>query len=177
MSQRLFYDHYSRLRSLVKPSLAETVGRRSARCPCRTSHQRVLSHRAGFCRDTAPAAAGSGQQALRPPIAAGEGSKPENKHKKNPVTIRVMFVGTQVDTMSCKGADSVCCPLSCVFPLFFIMRKAGEIPRLRAAQCAAAPRPAPFHCPPCQCRGIRCGCSGGSCGSISPSARPPRSAG
>ena len=26
-----------------------------------------------------------------------------------------MFVGTQVDTMSCKGVDSVCCPLSCVF--------------------------------------------------------------
>ena len=97
--------------------------------------------------------------------------------RKNLETIRVMFIGTQVDPMSCKGADSVCCPLSCVFPLFFIMRKAGEIPRLRAAQCAAAPRPAPFHCPPCQCRGIRCGCSGGSCGSISPSARPPRSAG
>lgn len=95
----------------------------------------------------------------------------------NTALLRVMFVGTQVDTISCKGADSVCCPLSCVFSLFFIMREGGEIPRLRAAQCAAAPRPAPFRCPPCQCRGIRCGCSGGSCGSISPSARPPRSAG
>ena len=31
-----------------------------------------------------------------------------------------MFVGTQVDTMSCKGADSVCCPLSCVFSLLFM---------------------------------------------------------
>lgn len=176
MSQRLFYDHYSRLCGLVKPSLAETVGRRSARCPCRTSHRRVLSHRAVFCRDTAPAAAGSGQQALRPPIAAGEGSKPENKHKKNPVTIRVMFVGTQVDTVSCKGADSVCCPLLAFFLCFFIMREA-RIPHSRAAQCAAAPRPAPSRCPPCRCRGRRCGCSGGSCGSISPSARLPRSAG
>ena len=176
MSQRLFYDHYSRLRSLVKPSLAETVGRRSARCPCRTSHQRVLSHRAGFCRDTAPAAAGSGQQALRPPIAAGEGSKPENKHKKNPVTIRVIFIGTQVDTISCKGADSVCCPLSCFFSVF-IMREAGVIPRSGAALYAAAPRPAPSRCPPCRCRGIRCGCSGLRCGNISLPALPPRSAG
>ena len=33
---------------------------------------------------------------------------------KNPETVRVMFVGTQVDTISCKGADSVCCP-------FFVM--------------------------------------------------------
>ena len=30
-----------------------------------------------------------------------------------------MFIGTQVDTISCKGADSVCCPLSCVFSLLF----------------------------------------------------------
>ena len=30
-----------------------------------------------------------------------------------------MFIGTQVDSMSCKGADSVCCPLSCVFSLLF----------------------------------------------------------
>ena len=97
--------------------------------------------------------------------------------RKNLETIRVMFVGIQVDTISCKGADSVCCPLSCVFSLFFIMREAGEIPRLRAAQCAAAPRPAPSRCPPCRCRGTRCGCSGGSCGSISPSARLPQSAG
>ena len=73
-----------------------------------------------------------------------------------------MFIGTQVDTISCKGADSVCCPLSCVFSSVFIMREA-EIPRSRAAQYAAAPRPAPFRCPPCQCRGTRCGCSGGSC--------------
>lgn len=95
---------------------------------------------------------------------------------KKPVTIRVMFVGTQVDTISCKGADSVCCPLLAFFLCFFIMREAG-IPHSRAAQCAAVPRPAPFRCPPCRCRGTRCGCSGGSCGSISPSARPPRSAG
>ena len=100
-----------------------------------------------------------------------------SKMRRSPTILRVMFIGTQVDTISCKGADSVCCPLSCVFSLFFIMREAGEIPRLRAAQCAAAPRPAPFRCPPCQCRGIRCGCSGGSCGSISPSARLPRSVG
>ena len=39
--------------------------------------------------------------------------------RKNLETIRVMFVGTQVDTISCKGADSVCCPLSCAFSLFF----------------------------------------------------------
>ena len=94
----------------------------------------------------------------------------------NEIIIRVMFIGTQVDTMSCKGADSVCCPLLAFFLCFFIMREA-RIPHSGAAQCAAAPRPAPFRCPPCQCRGIRCGCSGGSCGSISPSARPPRSAG
>ena len=37
------------------------------------------------------------------------------KTGKTAETVRVMFVGTQVDTMSCKGADSVCCPLSCVF--------------------------------------------------------------
>ncbi|MEI3349189.1 MAG: DUF2085 domain-containing protein [Dysosmobacter sp.] len=65
--------------------------------------------------------------------------------------------------------ECICCSLSCVFSLFFIMREAGEIPRLRAVQCAAAPRPAPFRCPLCRCRGIRCGCSGGSCGSSSPS--------
>ena len=98
-------------------------------------------------------------------------------YKKNLETIRVMFVGTQVDTISCKGADSVCCPLSCVFSSVSIMREAGEIPRLRAAQCAAAPRPVPSRCPLCRCRGTRCGCSGGSCGSISPSVLPPRSAG
>jgi len=90
--------------------------------------------------------------------------------------LRVMFIGTQVDTVSCKGADSVCCPLLAFFLCFFIMREAG-IPHSRAAQCAAAPRPAPSRCPPCRCRGTRCGCSGGSCGSISPSARLPRSAG
>ena len=95
---------------------------------------------------------------------------------RKPVTIRVMFIGTQVDTISCKGADSVCCPLLAFFLCFFIMREAG-ISRLGAAQCAAAPRPAPLRCPPCQCRGTRCGCSGGSCGSISPSARLPRSSG
>ena len=99
-----------------------------------------------------------------------------NRQRKTPETVRVMFVGTQVDTMSCKGADSVCCPLSCVFSSVFIMREAG-IPHSGAAQCAAAPRPAPFRCPPCRCRGRRCGCSGGSCGSISPSVLPPRSAG
>ena len=102
---------------------------------------------------------------------------PHPIRQKAPETVRVMFVGAQVDTVSCKGADSVCCPLSCVFSSVSIMREAGEIPRLRAAQCAAAPRPAPSRCPPCRCRGTRCGCSGGSCGSISPSARPPRSAG
>ena len=90
--------------------------------------------------------------------------------------LRVMFIGTQVDTMSCKGADSVCCPLLAFFLCFFIMREA-RIPHSGAAQCAAAPRPAPSRCPPCRCRGTRCGCSGGSCGSISPSARLPRSAG
>ena len=63
--------------------------------------------------------------------------------EEKPVTFRVMFIGTQVDTVSCKGADSVCCPLSCVFSSVSIMREAGEIPRLRAAQCAAAPRPVP----------------------------------
>ncbi len=41
------------------------------------------------------------------------------EQRKNPETVRVMFIGTQVDTMSCKGADSVCCPLSCVFSLLF----------------------------------------------------------
>ena len=30
-----------------------------------------------------------------------------------------MFVGTQVDTISCKGADSVCCPLLAFFLCFF----------------------------------------------------------
>ena len=103
------------------------------------------------------------------------GSNPPSPTKKSDI-LRVMFVGTQVDTISCKGAGSVCCPLSCVFSLLFIMREA-RIPRLRAAQCAAAPRPAPSRCPPCRCRGTRCGCSGGSCGSISPSARLPRSSG
>ena len=98
------------------------------------------------------------------------------EEKKSPCFVRVMFVGTQVDTISCKGADSVCCPLLAFFLCFFIMREA-RIPHSRAAQCAAAPRPAPFRCPPCRCRGRRCGCSGGSCGSISPSARLPRSAG
>ena len=98
------------------------------------------------------------------------------EEKKSPCFVRVMFVGTQVDTISCKGADSVCCPLLAFFLCFFIMREA-RIPHSRAAQCAAAPRPAPFRCPPCRCRGTRCGCSGGSCGSISPSARLPRSAG
>ena len=34
-----------------------------------------------------------------------------------------MFIGTQVDTVSCKGADSVCCPLSCVFSLFSLCGK------------------------------------------------------
>ena len=34
-----------------------------------------------------------------------------------------MFVGTQVDTISCKGADSVCCPLSCAFSLFLLCGK------------------------------------------------------
>lgn len=34
-----------------------------------------------------------------------------------------MFVGTQVDIMFCKKADSVCCLLSCVFFSVFIMRK------------------------------------------------------
>ena len=34
-----------------------------------------------------------------------------------------MFIGTQVDTMSCKGADSVCCPLSCAFSLFLLCGK------------------------------------------------------
>ena len=38
-----------------------------------------------------------------------------NHYLNSACSIRVMFVGTQVDTMSCKGADSVCCPLSCVF--------------------------------------------------------------
>ena len=90
--------------------------------------------------------------------------------------VRVMFIGTQVDTISCKGADSVCCPLLAFFLCFFIMREA-RIPHSGAAQCAAAPRPAPSRCPPCRCRGTRCGCSGGSCGSISPSARPLLSAG
>mgnify|MGYP004522080969 FL=1 len=98
------------------------------------------------------------------------------EEKKSPCFVRVMFVGTQVDTISCKGADSVCCPLLAFFLCFFIMREA-RIPHSRAAQCAAAPRPAPSRCPPCRCRGTRCGCSGGSCGSISPSARLPRSAG
>ena len=41
------------------------------------------------------------------------------EQRKNPETVRVMFVGTQVDTISCKGADSFCCPLSCVFSLLF----------------------------------------------------------
>lgn len=100
----------------------------------------------------------------------------EKNKKTAPEIVRVMFVGTQVDTMSCKGADSVCCPLLAFFLCFFIMREAG-IPHSGAAQCAAAPRPAPSRCPPCRCRGRRCGCSGGSCGSISPSARLPRSTG
>ena len=39
--------------------------------------------------------------------------------QKPPYRVRVMFIGTQVDTVSCKGADSVCCPLSCVFSLLF----------------------------------------------------------
>ena len=97
--------------------------------------------------------------------------------KEKPVTVRVMFVGTQVDTVLCKGRTAFAVRFLAFFSLFFIMREAGEIPRLRAAQCAAAPRPAPFRCPPCRCRGTRCGCSGGNCGSISPSARLPRSAG
>ena len=41
------------------------------------------------------------------------------EQRKNPKTVRVMFIGTQVDTMSCKRADSVCCPLSCVFLCFY----------------------------------------------------------
>lgn len=45
------------------------------------------------------------------------------EQRKNPETVRVMFVGTQVDTMSCKGADSVCCPLSCAFSLFLLCGK------------------------------------------------------
>ena len=43
--------------------------------------------------------------------------------KKINSTHRVMFIGTQVDTISCKGADSVCCPLSCVFSLFLLCGK------------------------------------------------------
>lgn len=43
--------------------------------------------------------------------------------EKTPQSIRVMFIGTQVDTMSCKGADSVCCPLSCAFSLFLLCGK------------------------------------------------------
>ena len=101
---------------------------------------------------------------------------PHPIRQKAPEIVRVMFIGTQVDTISCKGADSVCCPLLAFFLCFFIMREA-RIPHSGAAQCAAAPRPAPSRCPPCRCRGTRCGCSGGSCGSISPSARLPRSAG
>ena len=58
-----------------------------------------------------------------------------------------MFVGTQVDIMFFKKADSVCCLLSCVFFLCFYYAEAG-MPRSRAAQCAAGPRPAPFRCPP-----------------------------
>ena len=53
-----------------------------------------------------------------------------------------MFVGTQVDIMFCKKADGVCC---------LLYAEAG-MPRSRAAQCAAAPRPAPFRCPPYRCR-------------------------
>ena len=34
-----------------------------------------------------------------------------------------MFVGTQVDTMSCKGADSVCCPLLAFFLCFLLCGK------------------------------------------------------
>ena len=62
-----------------------------------------------------------------------------------------MFVGTQVDIMFCKKADSVCCLLSYVFFLCFYYAEAG-MPRSRAAQCAAGPRPAPFRCPPYRCR-------------------------
>ena len=62
-----------------------------------------------------------------------------------------MFVGTQVDIMFFKKADSVCCLLSCVFFLCFYYAEAG-MPRSRAAQCAAGPRPAPFRCPPYRCR-------------------------
>lgn len=58
-----------------------------------------------------------------------------------------MFVGTQVDIMFCKKADSVCCLLSCVFFLCFYYAEAG-MSRSRAAQCAAGSRPAPFRCPP-----------------------------
>ena len=43
--------------------------------------------------------------------------------RKSLETLRVMFVGTQVDTISCKGADSVCCPLSCAFSLFLLCGK------------------------------------------------------
>ena len=45
------------------------------------------------------------------------------KKLKTPESFRVMFVGTQVDTISCKGADSVCCPLSCVFSLLLLCGK------------------------------------------------------
>ena len=45
------------------------------------------------------------------------------EEKKSPCFVRVMFVGTQVDTISCRGADSVCCPLSCVFSLFLLCGK------------------------------------------------------
>ena len=37
------------------------------------------------------------------------------------------------------------------FFLCFYYAEAG-MPRSRAAQCAAGPRPAPFHCPPYRCR-------------------------
>ena len=43
--------------------------------------------------------------------------------RTTPEIVRVMFIGTQVDTMSCKGADSVCCPLSCAFSLFLLCGK------------------------------------------------------
>lgn len=45
---------------------------------------------------------------------------------KRAETFRVMFIGTQVDTMSCKGADSVCCPLSCVFSLLFYYARSSN---------------------------------------------------
>ena len=49
-----------------------------------------------------------------------------------------MFIGTQVDTMSCKGADSAYCPLSYVFSLLFYYAGSWNISLRGGAMCGCA---------------------------------------